>query len=168
MKITRGKIIIIAIFLGIIAGLLGMVQLTTIETQTFEGQIDVDLASVKMKSLDEQNNVMIIAVDFNVVNKADKTLTILKMDYRLAADGRSLGLGFFSAETVPLSGRPPLFPGTSTTIPSEFRLNYSDDVSDVWDMLSSGNTEGIEWRAEGTAEIESAFTILPVPFEASL
>ena len=64
MILTRGKIIIIAIFVAIAAGLVGLVAFTGIETQSIGGKVNVVLENVKMKSLDEQNNVMTIQVDF--------------------------------------------------------------------------------------------------------
>ena len=167
MILTRGKLIVVAIFLGILAGLFGLVAFTNHEASQFESQITIALKDVEMKALDEQANVMTITVDFNVTNNAAKTLTISKMDYKLIANGKSLGQGSFSAESVPLSGRPPLFPSTSTTIPSEFRLKYSDDVSDLWGLLAKGE-KGISWRVEGTAQIESALSLADVPFESSL
>jgi len=169
MILTRGKIIIIAIFIAIVAGLVGLVAFTNVETGTLEGKVDVKLGNVKMKALDQEKNVMTIQVDFAVSNKADKTLTISKIDYELFANEKSLGNGFLSLESAPMVGRPPLFPDTSTTIPSDFRLNYSDNVSDVWNLLAtSAENDSISWRVKGTAEIESAFSIIPVTFESSL
>ncbi len=168
MILTRGKIVIIAISIGIVASLAGLVAFTNQEATTIGPQIGVKLEKVKMKALDEQTNAMTLEVDLAVTNNAAKTLTISKMDYELFANEKSLGQGYFSAETVPLSGRPPLFPSTSTTLPSDFRLKYSDSVKDVWNSLKSGGTANISWRANGTAEIESALSIVDVPFESKL
>jgi len=166
--LTRGKIIIIAIFIAIVAGLAGLIAFTNVETTQIEGQVDVTLEGVKMKALDRENNVMTIQVDFGVFNKAERTLTISKIDYELFADEKSLGNGFLSLESVPMVGRPSLFSDTSTTIPSEFRLKYSEDVKDVWNLLAaSEENDSISWRTKGTAEIETAFSIILIPFESS-
>ncbi len=168
MILTRGKIVIIAIAIGIVATLAVFVLIANREGEGIRSQVTVTLKDVTMKGIDEEKNVMTIKVDFNVFNKASKTLTISKMDYELFANQKSLGQGIFSAESVPMSGRPPLFPSTNTTLPSDFRLNYSDSVKDVWNSLKSGNTANISWRANGTAEIESALSIVDVPFESKL
>jgi len=167
--LTRGKIIVIAIFVAIIAGLAALVAITNNESGGIEKQVSVTLGNVTMKALDEQNNVMTIEVDFAVANNSDRTLTISKIDYELFANEKSLGQGFLSYESSPLVGRPPLFPDTSTTLPSDFKLNFSDDVSDVWNLLAtSADNDNISWCAKGTAEIESALSITSVAFESCI
>jgi LEA14-like dessication related protein len=167
--LSRGKIIVIVIFVGIVAALAGLVAITGLETEDIGGKIDVVLESVKFKSLDEQNNIMMIQVDFTVTNYADRTLTISKIDYELFANDESLGQGYLSYESAPLVGRPPLFPDTGTPIPSDFKLNYSEDVSAVWDLLlADPENASISWRIKGTAEIESALSIIPIEFESSI
>ena len=169
MILTRGKIVIIVIFIGIAASLAGLFAFTNVERGTLERQIDAKLENAKMKAIDEQANIMTLQVDFLITNKADKTLTISKIDYELFANEKRLGLGFYSGESIPLSGRPALFSNTNTTIPSEFRLHYSDNVKDVWNLLAkSGESGTISWKVKGTAQIESAFSIADVPFESSL
>ncbi len=169
MILSRGKIVVIAIFLAIVAGLVGLIAFTNQETKEVEGKIGVVLENVKMKSIDEQTKVMTLQVDFAITNNHDRTLTISKIDYELFGNGKSLGKGFLSYESAPLVGRPPLFPDTSTTLPSDFRLNYSEDVSDVWNLLAtSPENDSIAWKAKGTAEIESALDFIPVEFESSI
>lgn len=169
MILSRGKIVVIAIFVAIVAGLVGLIAFTGLETQQVEGKIGVVLENVKMKSVDEQNKVMTLQVDFSITNNHDRTLTISKIDYELFANEKSIGKGFLSYESAPLVGRPPLFPDTSTTLPSDFRLNYSEDVSDVWNLLvASPENDSISWNVKGTAEIESHLDFIPVEFESSI
>ncbi|MGH9933726.1 MAG: hypothetical protein ACRD3Z_01275 [Nitrososphaerales archaeon] len=169
MILSRGKIVVIAIFVAIVAGLAGLIAFTNQETKEVEGKIGVVLENVKMKSVDEQTKVMTLQVDFAITNNHDRTLTISKIDYELFANEKSVGKGFLSYESAPLVGRPPLFPDTSTTLPSDFKLNYSEDVSDVWNLLAaSPENDSIAWKAKGTAEIESALDFIPVEFESSI
>ncbi len=168
MPFTRGKIVIIAVAAGIVGGLAGLIQFSSLESQVIAPQMGVHLQDVRMKQIDEEKNVMMVVVDFNIENQSDKTLTISKLEYELFADEISVGRGFISLEDIPLGGRPQLFSGSGTTIPSEFRLKYSDDVSNIWDMLASGEAGQVAWRAKGSAEIESAFSIIPIEFESSL
>lgn len=166
MFMTRGKIVIIAVAAGIVAGLAGMVAFSGMEAETIEGNVTVDIEGVRMKSIDEATNTMIVEVDFALFNNSEKTLTISQMNYELFADEESLGQGFISLADIPLVGRPQLFRQTSTTLTSDFQLRYADDVKYVWDSLANEVT-GITWKAVGTAEIETAFSIIPIPFEAS-
>ncbi len=169
MILSRGKIVVIAIFVAIVVGLATLITFTGLETETIEGKIGVVLENVKMKSVDEQAKVMTLQVDFSITNNHDRTLTISKIDYELFANEKSLGRGFLSYESAPLVGRPPLFPDTSTTLPSDFRLDYSEDVSDVWNLLAaSPENDGISWKVTGTAEIESHLDFIPVEFESSI
>ena len=169
MILTRGKIIIIAIFVAIVAGLVGMIQFTNLETTTLGEKIEVSLADVSVKEFNQEENRMTIEVDFVVFNKSKQTLTISKIDYDLYANEKFLGTGLYSLENAPLVGRAPLFSGSNTTLPANFDLKYSDNIKDVWNLLST-NTENdsIAWRVKGVAEIESAFSIIPVPFESSI
>lgn len=169
MILTRGKIIIIAIFVAIVVGLVGMIEFTNLETERFAPQIEVSLADVSLKEFDKEKNRMTIEVDFVIFNKAKQTLTISKIDYDLYANEKLLGPGIYSLENAPLVGRAPLFPDSGTTLPATFNLKYSDNIKDVWNLLAT-NTENnsIAWRVKGVAEIESAFSIIPVSFESSI
>ncbi len=169
MILTRGKIIIMAIFIAIAAGLAGLVAFSNMQAGTFEQQVVIELENVKMKSIDEQANVMTVQVDFAISNNADQTLTISTIDYELYADDQSLGLGFLTLADVPMVGRPALFPHTSTTIPSDFRLTYADEYSDIWNLLQSGGeSDGVTWTAVGSGQIESALSLFTVSFESSI
>ncbi len=166
--LSRGKIVVIAISIGIVASLGALYLYSQGEAGQYGSQVRVTLKDVKMKSLDEQNNVMNIEVDFNVLNNADKTLTISKMDYELFANENSVGRGFFSAEDIAMTGRPGLFSHANATIVSDFQLKYSDTVKDLWGSLKNKETNNISWRVNGTAEIESAISIAEVPFDSKL
>ena len=169
MILSRGKIVVIAIFVAIVVGLVGLIAFTGLETKEVEGKVGIMLENVKMRSIDEQTKVMTLEVDFVVTNNADRTLTISKIDYELFANEKSLGLGFLSYESAPMVGRPPIFPAASTTLPSDFRLNYSEDVSDVWNLLAeSPENDSVSWKVTGTAELESALDFIPIQFESSI
>ncbi|MGH9879034.1 MAG: hypothetical protein ACRD5H_15500, partial [Nitrososphaerales archaeon] len=86
MILSRGKIVVIAIFVAIVAGLAGLIAFTNQETKEVEGKIGVVLENVKMKSVDEQTKVMTLQVDFAITNNHDRTLTISKIDYELFAN----------------------------------------------------------------------------------
>ncbi len=169
MRLTRGKIVITAIFVGIAAALAGLVGFTNLEQEEIGPQMAVTLAGVKMKHIDKENpTLMIVQVDFAIFNDTKQTLTISKIDYDMHANERLIGRGLLSLEDAPLTGRAPLFPGTSTTLPSEMQLRQSPEIMDVWDKLNNGNIEDITWRANGVAQIESAFSIIEIAFNSTL
>lgn len=169
MGLTRGKIIIAAIFVGIAIALASLVGFTNLQQKEISPKISVSLENVKMKSIDRNDpTLMIVQVDFSVLNETAQTLVIAKIDYDLYANESLIGRGNVSLEDTPLTGRAPLFSGSPTTIPSEMKIRKSTETMEVWDKLTSGMTEGIKWRTEGAAQIESAFSIIDVNFNSTL
>jgi hypothetical protein len=161
--------VIIAIFVGFAAALAGLVGFTNLEQEEIGPLVDVALADVRMKGIDKENpTLMIVRVDFTIFNETKQTLTIAKIDYDMYANEQFIGRGILSLEDAPLTGRAPLFPGTPTTLPSEMQLRQSPEVMHVWDELKDGNTDDIKWRADGVAQIETAFSIIEKEFDSTL
>jgi len=169
MRLTRGKIVIIAIFVGFAAALAGLVGFTNLEQEEIAPLVDVALADVKMKGIDKENpTLMIVRVDFTIFNETKQVLTIAKIDYDIYANEQFVGRGLLSLEDAPLTGRAPLFSGTPTTLPSEMQLRQSPEIMHVWDKLKDENTGDIKWRADGIAHIETAFSIIEKEFDSTL
>lgn len=169
MGLTRGKIVIIAIFAGVAAALAGLVGFTGLEQEELSPKITVNLAEVTMKSIDRDDpTLMTVEVAFSILNESKQTLAVSKIDYDLYANENLLGRGNLSLEDIPLTGRAPLYSGSTTTIPSEMKLRKSAENAEMWDKLNTGMTEDVTWRADGTAQIESAFSIIDVDFDSKL
>ncbi|MFQ5940485.1 MAG: hypothetical protein ACE5KA_02145 [Nitrososphaerales archaeon] len=169
MRLTRGKVIIIAIFVAIVASLVGLVGFTNLEQDIISPDITVTLENVKMKKIDNNNpDLMFVQVDVAILNEAEQTLAVSQIDYDMYANETLIGRGSLSLQDIPLTGRAPLFPGSVTTLPTEMQLRKSEDIVEVWDKLFNNDTQDITWQAEGVAQIETAFTIIEKDFESSL
>jgi LEA14-like dessication related protein len=169
MGLTRGKVIIIAIFVAVALAFAGLIAFESLEREDITPNITVTLAAVKMKQIDVENpDLMFVQVDFSILNRTNQTLALAKIDYDMYANERMIGRGGLSLEDTPLTGRAPLFSGSSTTLPSNMQLRKSPEVLDLWDKLLNGDTSGITWRAQGVAQIESAFSIAEVEFNSTL
>lgn len=169
MWLTRGKIVIMIIFVGITAALAGLVELTNWEGEAIRPKITVTFENIMMKKIDNDNpDLMILQVDFTILNETEQTLVVSRIAHDVYANENFIGRGNLSLADIPLTGRAPLFPGSITTLPSEMNLRKSADVMEIWDKLFNNDTEGIIWRTEGVAQIESAFSIIEVEFNSTL
>ncbi len=169
MRLTLGKIVIIPIFVAIAATLAGLVAFTEWEGEAIDLSFSVTLENVKMKKIDDDNpDLMIVQADLSVFNETERILTVSRISYDLYANEILVGRGSLSFADIPLSGRAPLFSGSSTTFPSEMQLRKSPEVMEIWDKLSNNDTVDITWRAEGVAQIETAFSIIEKDFNSTL
>ena len=72
MKLTRGKIVIIPIFVIIFVGLVSLVAFTEWEEAEINPNVGVILENVKMKKIDDDNpDRMIVRVDLAVFNNTE-------------------------------------------------------------------------------------------------
>ena len=169
MRLTRGKIVIIPIFVAIAATLAGLVAFIEWEGEAIDPNFSVTLENVKMKKIDDDNpDLMIVQADLSVFNETERVLTVSRIGYDLYANEILVGRGSLSFEDIPLSGRAPLFSGSSTTFPSEVQLRKSPEVMEIWNKLSNNDTEDVTWHAEGVAQIETAFSIIEKDFNSTL
>lgn len=169
MRLTRGKIVIIPIVVAIGLTFLGLVIFTFMEEAEISPHVSVVLTSVHMDRIDADNPaIMYVRADFTIFNDTDKVLTISRITYDMYANDIFIGEGLFSWADHPLVGRPPLFDRSTTTIPVEMSLHQSPDNIEVWNMLRDGDTDNIQWRAEGMAQIETAFSIIEKDFVSTL
>jgi len=169
MKLTRGKIVIIPIFVIIFVGLVSLVAFTEWEEAEIDPNVGVILENVKMKKIDDDNpDRMIVRVDLAVFNNTERILAISRIGYDLYANEILVGRGSLSFADIPLSGRAPIFSGSSTTLPSEMQLPKSPEVMEIWSKLLNNDTEDVTWRADGVVQIETAFSIIEKDFNSSL
>src|SRR5215216_7833610 len=131
--------------------------------------IDFKLSSVDITSLSNNTNNIELLLLFDVSNPSEKTATTSKVEYDLFGDNEFLGHGVLSYEDIPLNGRPQLSPGQTTTLKSTFELNQSNLNSDIFRVIKNAQaTEQINWKVEGVAQIESAFSFSPKQFSDEL
>ncbi|MEE8132404.1 MAG: hypothetical protein V3T40_02390 [Nitrososphaerales archaeon] len=169
MRLTRGKVIIIAIFVGIALTFVGLIAFERLEGEYIRPNITVTMETVKMKGININNpDLMIVLVEFAILNETEQTLVVSKIDYDMYANESLVGRGNLSFLDIPLTGRAPLFPNSSTILPSEMQLRKSPEVIETWEKLVNDDTEDITWHTKGVAQIESAFSIIEIDINSTL
>ena len=168
MFLSRRRIILVVAIAAItIAIILLPLILATVSAPDINS-ITIELSKVEVGDI-ANDNAIPLNLFFNIHNPTDKAMTTSKIDYNLIADGESLGQGVLSYEDIPLNGRPQLSPGLTTTLKSTFELNQSNVNSDIFRVIKNAQaTEQINWKVEGVAQIESAFSLSPKQFSDEL
>jgi hypothetical protein len=164
MFLSRRRIILVVAIAAItIAIILLPLILATVSAPDINS-ITIELSKVEVADIANDKTIP-LNLFFNIHNPTDKA----KIDYNLIADGKPLGQGFLSYEDIPLNGRPQLSPGLTTTLKSTFELNQSNLNSDIFRVIKNAQaTEQINWKVEGVAQIESAFSFSPKQFSDEL
>jgi LEA14-like dessication related protein len=130
----------------------------------------VSVKNIEMVNTGNVINTIPLTVTFEIVNKDVKALSTSKIEYSVSANNTNLGNGLLSYEDIPPNGRPQLYPNSPTTLQSTFLLGRTSSNSEFFDKINNPNfvTNFTEWDVNGTAQIDSAFTIYPVEFSSSL
>jgi LEA14-like dessication related protein len=171
MLLSKRRIILI----GVVAAVVGaIVLLPLILTITLPSNLNS--IAIKLTKVETMNNVtasdsqvLHLNVFFSMYNPTDKSLTTSKIEYRLYANGRSLGTGLLSYEDVPVNGRPQLLPSTNTTLQSPFEVRRSGSDASILKLIENPSlVKSVRWRVDGVADIESGFSSSPKQFTAHL
>jgi LEA14-like dessication related protein len=168
MFLSRRRIILVVAIAAItIAIILLPLILATVSAPDINS-ITIELSKVEVADIANDKTIP-LNLFFNIHNPTDKAMTTSKIDYNLIADGKPLGQGFLSYEDIPLNGRPQLSPGLTTTLKSTLELNQSNLNSNIFRVIKNAQaTEQINWKVEGVAQIESAFSFSPKQFSDEL
>jgi LEA14-like dessication related protein len=168
MFLSRRRIILVVAVAAIaIAIILLPLILATVSAPDINS-ITIELSKVEVADIANDKTIP-LNLFFNIHNPTDKAMTTSKIDYNLSADGEPLGQGFLSYEDIPLNGRPQLSPGLTTTLKSTLELNQSNLNSDIFRVINNAQApEQINWKVEGVAQIESAFSFSPKQFNDEL
>jgi hypothetical protein len=132
--------------------------------------VTISVENIAVENSSIVNNSIPIKVTFKIHNGDVKTLSTSKIEYAVNANNTHLGNGILSYEDIPPNGRPQLYPNSPTTVQSTFLLSRSSSNSELFDKIRSNNfvANSTEWNVNGTAQIDSAFTIYPVEFSSKL
>jgi hypothetical protein len=132
--------------------------------------VTISVENIAVENSSIVNNSIPIKVTFKIHNGDVKTLSTSKIEYAVNANNTHLGNGILSYEDIPPNGRPQLYPNSPTTVQSTFLLSRSSTNSELFDKIRSNNfvANSTEWNVNGTAQIDSAFTIYPVEFSSKL
>jgi len=132
--------------------------------------VTVGIQKIAIENTNTINNTIPLKVTFKINNQDNKALSTSKIDYTIYANNTSLGNGLLSYEDIPPNGRPQLYPHSPTSLESTFVLDRTTSNSALFDKIHNEkfNTNSTEWKVNGTAQIDSAFTIYPIDFSGNL
>lgn len=164
-----------AILIGVIGAIVAFIVLFPAIPDLLRGgnelrDVTIGIQNVTIENTNTVNNTIPLKVTFKINNQGDKVLSTSKVDYTIYANNTSLGNGLLSYEDIPPNGRPQLYPHSPTTLESTFVLDRTASNSALFDKIQDDKfmTNSTEWKVNGTAQIDSAFTIYPIDFRGNL
>ncbi len=159
----RGKLVVIGAAITLVMIFIAGWLRTLGETEDVLRNVRIEIDHVNVKSIDWDNNKMTVTIGFKVFNNTDKIVTLSKIEYNVMLDDVNVGRDIKTYTDVPLVGRAPIYSKGSTVLPQDFTFMYSDEINDAWNRLIRG--EAAEWRVKGSADIETAFSIISFEFD---
>ena len=164
-----------AILVGVIGAIVAFIILFPAIPDLLRGgselrDVAINLKSIKIENTSNINNTIPLRVTFEILNKDVKALSTSKIEYAVNANNTNLGNGILSYEDIPPNGRPQLYPNSPTTLQSMFLLSRTSSNSELFDRIHDDKfiANSTEWNVNGTAQIDSAFTIYPITFNSDL
>ena len=164
-----------AILIGVIGAIVAFIVLFPAIPDLLRGgselrDVTIGIQNIAVENTNNVNNNIPLKVTFKINNQGDKVLSTSKVDYTIYANNTSLGNGLLSYEDIPPNGRPQLYPHSPTTLESTFILDRTASNSALFDKIHDEKfmTNSTEWNVNGTAQIDSAFTIYPIDFRGNL
>ncbi|MGH9992748.1 MAG: hypothetical protein ACREBU_04075 [Nitrososphaera sp.] len=130
-------------------------------------KVSIELTKVALKPSTASEEELSLELTLTLTNLNNFTLTTSRIEYELFADGASIGTSVLSYESVPVNGRPALFPGDSIPLRHLFLYKYSDSGAETFSKIMSNSTQ-IDWSIRGSAFIESATTLETKQFSDEL
>lgn len=152
----------IAGMLALMGGIIFYGSLDVPEIETTE----IKLQSVEVVEINTIENRVKLEVVFLVKNPSDKTFTIPLISYDLYANGKYIGVGQYSTQDVAMPGRAAFYPGAEIPLKNFFNLVKSEENSDVYQMITDGNS--VQYNVEGNITIETAWAVIEKDFQSSL
>lgn len=163
MFFSRRRLVLI----GIVATIVGVIVfLPLILTITLPdiNKIAITVNKIEFKGISEKNNTAKLDLSFNFNNPTSQAITTSKIDYKLSANGKTLGDYFVSYEDIPLNGRPQIIPDRDTVIRSVIDVPLTDENFAKLLKANNQTLQNIDWTINGTSIIESGFSSSPKAF----
>ena len=164
-----------AILIGVFGAIVAFIVLFPAIPDLLRGgselkDVTIGIQNIAIENTNTVNNTIPLTVIFKIDNQDNKVLSTSKIDYTIYANNTSLGNGLLSYEDIPLNGKPQLYPHSPTTLESTFVLDRTASNSELFDKIHDDKfmTNSTEWKVNGTAQIDSAFTIYPIDFSGNL
>ena len=165
MLIKPSKIIVYVAIGALFAFLGGIVYYSTLDFPELE-KSELELLSVDVVEVDSIQNRMHLELVFGVTNYGERTVTVPEISFELFANGKSLGSSSYSVSDIPLNGRALMLPGMQVPLVGEITINLTDDIKDLYEVISSGGM--VEYHVKGQYTIETAWQVIDIQFDSSL
>ena len=164
-----------AILIGVFGAIVAFIVLFPAIPDLLRGgselkDVTIGIQNIAIENTNAVNNTIPLTVTFKIDNQGNKALSTSKIDYTIYANNTSLGNGLLSYEDIPPNGRPQIYPHSPITLESTFVLARTASNSELFDKIHDDKsmTNSTEWKVNGTAQIDSAFTIYPIVFSGNL
>jgi len=162
--VAQGKVIIYAAIAGLLAMLGGFTWYASLDNPKLD-MAEIQIGEIKVINTNSLENRATLEVGLKIKNPSDKPFTISNIEYELLANGRSLGNGQYSAQDVPLPGRPIFGSNVEIELPSTLNLVITPDNSEVYDAIIGG--QDVSYAARGMMVVESSWSLVEKEFEIS-
>ena len=160
------QVIIVYIAIGALFAFMGgIVYYSTLDFPELE-KSELELLSVDVVEIDSISNRMYLELVFGVTNHGERTVTVPVISYELFANGKSLGSSSYDVSDIPLNGRALMLSGMQVPLVGEMTVNLTDDIKDIYEVISSGGT--VEYRVNGQYTIETAWQVIDLQFDSSI
>jgi hypothetical protein len=166
MFLSRRRLILIGIS-AIVIGTIVLLPLILTVTLPDLSKLSITIDKIEFEGIEEKNNTAILNVSLNVTNPTSQALTTSKIDYRIFANGESLGDYTNSYADIPINGRPQFLANRDSILQHEINVPLVDQRF-VTDLNNNNKTlQNMEWEVQGSAIIESGFSSTIKNFTAS-
>jgi hypothetical protein len=166
MFLSRRRLILIGTS-SIVIGIIILLPLILTVTLPDLSKLSITIDKIEFEGMEEKNNTAILNVILNVTNPTNQALTTSKIDYRIFANGDSLGDYTNSYADIPLNGRPQFLANRDSILQHEIYVPIVDENL-VTDLKNNNKTlQNIDWEVQGSAIIESGFSSTVKNFTSS-
>ena len=150
---------------GLFAFMGAIVYFSTFDIPELE-KSELDLLAVDVVEIDSIDNRITLNIIFGITNYGEKTVTVPEISFELFANGKSLGSSSYDVSDIPLTGRVLLTSGLTVPLESKMTINLTDDIKDIYESISSGDS--VEYRVNGQYTIETAWQVIDIRFDSSI
>ncbi len=167
MFLSRRRLILFGISGIVVIVIVLLPLILTITLPNLSG-IKITLQKIEYNGVIEKNNTAMLNVFFDITNPTSQALTTSQIDFKLFANGKSLGDHVIQYADIPLNGRPQILANGDSVIHQVINIPNLDKNL-IADLNKNNQTiKNISWKAEGSAIIESGFSSAPKNFTSSL
>jgi hypothetical protein len=166
MFLSRRRLVLVGIS-AILIGIIVLLPLILTLTLPDLSKVNITLQKIEYNGIIEKNNSAMLNIFFDITNPTNQALTTSQIDFNLFANGKSLGDHVISYADIPLNGRPQIYSKGDSIIHQVINAQIPDKnlITDL--KKSNGTIKNIQWKAEGSAIIESGFSSAPKNFTSS-